>query len=251
MARAVAAGVPAGESAAALLDRLDLDAGAREAIRSRVEVSCASAADRVPAAALAGFAHMGGDAAPSIAGGNQRLALGLAADLGLALRLASPARALTWDERGVRVALDDGAVEADACVIAAPATTVSGLVFEPALPPAQADALEAIRYGHAAKLFVPLHAPATPSAVLSVPERYWAWTAIGDRDEAQPVVSAFAGSPEALERLRVSEGPATWLDSLARLRPDLGLDRSAAVISTWDDDPWARAAYSVPPDAAM
>ena len=42
-------------------------------------------------------------------------------------------------------------------------------------------------------------------------------------------------------------GPSRWLDSLARLRPDLELDPPGAVLSTWDDDPWVRAAYSTSP----
>jgi monoamine oxidase len=31
------------------------------------------------------------------------------------------------------------------------------------------------------------------------------------------------------------------------LRPDLDLDGAAALLSTWSDDPWARAAYSTSP----
>ena len=104
-----------------------------------------------------------------------------------------------------------------------------------------------MRYGHAAKLFVPLAAPARPSAVMSVPERYWCWTATGDDETVQPVVSAFAGSPRGLEVLRVSDGPETWLDSLARLRDDLELDRTGALLSTWSDDAWVEAAYSSSP----
>jgi monoamine oxidase len=76
-----------------------------------------------------------------------------------------------------------------------------------------------------------------------VPERYWTWTATG-RDGVQPVVNAFAGSAPALARLRVMDGPSTWVDSLERLRPDLALAHRDALLSAWDDDPWARAAYS-------
>ena len=68
------------------------------------------------------------------------------------------------------------------------------------MPARWADALAAVRYGHAAKLFVPLAAPARPSAVMSVPERYWCWTATGDNETVQPVVSAFAGSPRGPRR---------------------------------------------------
>jgi monoamine oxidase len=243
---------PAGESARELLERLTVDSAAREAILARAEVSAASPADHVPASDLAGIAHLDAEPCPSIAGGNQRLAEALAEPLGCSLRLATPARSVSWLDGRVRVQVDDGEVEAEACVIAVPASVIGELAFDPALPQRHADALAAIDYGHAAKLFVPLRRDVAPSAVLSVPERYWAWTAAGDGGRVQRVVSAFAGSPGALERLRITDGPERWLDSLARLRPDLALEPGGAVLSTWSDDRWARAAYSVarPADAA-
>jgi hypothetical protein len=123
--------------------------------------------------------------------------------------------------------------------------------FEPALPAGLTEALAAIRHGEAAKLFVPLRRPAPPSAVMSVPERYWTWTATGDGGRPQPVVSAFAGSPGALARLEVAAGPERWLASIARLRDDLELAPEGALLSTWSDDPWVRAAYSVSPSAEV
>jgi monoamine oxidase len=128
-----------------------------------------------------------------------------------------------------------------------PAAVLDRIAFEPALPEPVRRALKLVEYGHAAKLFVPLRVPAPPSAVMNVSERYWAWTATGDGDEPQPVVSAFAGSAPALERLDVDAGPSRWLDSIERLRGDLELDPNGAVLSTWDDDPWVRAAYSTTP----
>ncbi len=62
-----------------------------------------------------------------------------------------------------------------------------------------------------------------------------------------PVVSCFAGSAPALERLELGGGPGRWLESLAALRPELALEPDGAVLSTWDDDPWVGAAYSVSP----
>jgi monoamine oxidase len=234
-----------GESARELLDRLSIDPAAREALLARVEVSAACPAERVPVSDLGGIAHVDDEPCPSIAGGNQRLAEALAAPLGSSLRLATPARSVAWRDSGVRVRTQDGEVEADACVLAVPASAIGGLEFDPPLPRRHAGALAAIAYGHAAKLFVPLRSAAEPSAVLSVPERYWTWTAAGEDGRNQPVVSAFAGSPAALERLRVADGPGRWLESLASLRDDLELDPGGAVLSTWSDDPWARAAYSV------
>jgi monoamine oxidase len=84
-----------------------------------------------------------------------------------------------------------------------------------------------------------------------VPERYWTWTATGDGGEQQPVVSAFAGSPGALARLEVEAGPERWVASIERLRDDLELAPHGALLSTWSDDPWVAAAYSVSPPAEV
>jgi monoamine oxidase len=236
-----------GLTARQLLDDLDIAAGAREAILARAEISSANSADLVAARDLGGIAHIDDDPAPSIAGGNQRVPLALAASLGAAVRLRSPVERVAWKESLVRVRAAGAEIEADACVVAVPAAVAGRIRFEPALPSALGAALRAIRYGNAAKLFVPLRAPAAPSAVMSVPERYWTWTATGDEGAVQPVLSAFAGSPGALAALDVAAGPGRWLDSVEKLRGDLALDRAGALLSTWADDPWAGAAYSTSP----
>jgi monoamine oxidase len=239
--------VPDGVSAQEFLGGLDIDAGVREALLARVEISSASPASEVAARDLAGIAHVDEEPAPSVAGGNQGLALGLAAELGDAVRLSSPVERIEWSSSGVRVRAAGAELDADACVLAVPASVLARIDLEPALPEGHARAFASVRYGHAAKLFVPLSAPAPPTAVMSVPERYWTWTARGEGDEVQPVVSAFAGSAPALERLSVSTGPEGWLASLTRLRGELALDPAGALLSTWADDPWVRAAYSTSP----
>jgi monoamine oxidase len=249
--RALAAGSGERQSVVDFLNALEIPAGAREAILARVEISCANSADRVAAADLAGVAHIDREPSPGIADGNQRLPLALAASLGSAVRLDDPATRVEWGER-VRVASQSGELDADACVIAVPASVLDRIVFDPALPGEVAAPLGMVEYGQAAKLFAPLEAPAPPSAVMSVPDRYWAWTATGEGDRPQPVVSAFAGSRAALDALAVDAGPERWLDSLELLRGDLELDRTGAVLSTWHDDPWVGAAYSTspPPEVA-
>jgi len=243
--RALAEGPP-DMTARRFLEGLDVAPGAREALLARTEISSANSADTVAARDLGGIAHVDDDPAPSIANGNQSLPLALAE--GLDVRLSAPVQRIAWSADGVRI---NGEVAADACVVAVPATVLHRIAFEPALPQQLVDALGGVLYGEAAKLFVPLRRPPSPSAVMSVPERYWTWTATGAGDEPQPVVSAFAGSPAALAGLEVSAGPARWLASLERLRPDLELDSDGALLSTWSDDPWAGAAYSTSPPAEL
>lgn len=233
-----------GTSALAFLEALPLEAGAREAIIARAEVTSATTADRFEASVLAGITGEAEEHFPGVAGGNQRLALALAGELGERVRLASAVDRVVWNGGSVRVGAGGAELEGGALVLAVPASVIGRIAFEPALPERLARAYAGVEYGHAAKLFVPLRETPPPSAVLSVPGRYWAWTATGADGQVQPVVHAFAGSAPALAALRVAQGPDTWLESLARLRPDLDLDPQGAVLSTWDDDPWVGAAYS-------
>jgi monoamine oxidase len=241
------AGAP-GSTVVAALARSGLEPAVAEAIRSRLEVSCAYPASDLDAAVLheAGAAFGEFDT-HTVEGGNQRLASALAASVGAErIRLSSPVSAVAWAGDRVTVASASGEHVADAAVLAVPASPAGAIAFEPALPAAKAAALASVRYGQAAKLFVALRAPAPPSATLSVPGRFWCYTQLGGDGRPAPFVGAFAGTAEALARLELAAGPERWLAALAELRPDLELDPGSAMLSTWADDPWARGAYSAP-----
>ena len=107
-------------SASRFLDELDAAPGAREALLARVEISSANTADTVAARDIGGIAHIDDDPAPSIAGGNQGIALKLAE--GLDVRLGSPVERIAWRSDGVRLSAAGAELEADACVVAVPAT---------------------------------------------------------------------------------------------------------------------------------
>jgi monoamine oxidase len=237
-----------GISARTFLDGLDLHPGAQEAIEARLEISCVSTADRIDAGVLGGLAAHSHDACPSLAGGNQSLALALAERLGPLVQLRTAVTRISWREGRATISAAGSELDVDRVVLALPASVLGRVAFEPVLPPSLGAAYAAVEMGNAAKLFVPLLKAAAPSAVMAVAERYWTWTATAD-GMVQPVLHAFAGSDPALERLRVTEGVETWLDSVTRLRPELALDSGSVELSTWADDPWVAAAYStsVPP----
>jgi monoamine oxidase len=247
VARISAAPPPDGE-ARTLLDALatyHLDPALAEAIRARIEVSCAYPGEDLAGSVLKeGAAAFGPFDSYTIEGGNDRIARELAAALGDRVRLMSPVRRIAWGQSEVRARAGAHVAVADVAVVAVPAALMRSITFEPALPPDVASAAQSVRYGQAAKLFVALRAPAPPSATLSVPGRWWCYTQLGPDGRPAPFVGAFAGSPGALERLEVSAGPERWLGELERLRPDLELDPDTALLSTWEGDPWARGAYS-------
>jgi hypothetical protein len=196
-----------------------LPSAAAEAVLARVEISAALGADRLDAAVLEHAAAFEPLPSHRIAGGNQRLAEAMAARLGERVRLGVEVRSL--DE------LDAGHV-----ILAVPLPALSR--FD--LPDWKRAAIDRAEMGHAAKLHVPLARPAATSAVMSVPGRYWCWTVAGN----EGVLNAFSGSPGALDRLAVAQGPATWLESLASLRPDLVLE-DGAVLTTWPDGAYSAA----------
>jgi monoamine oxidase len=226
---------------AGVLDGYGLEPSVAAAIQARIEVSCAYDADDLDAGALKeGAASFGDFDTFTVEGGNDRIARELATGVGTAVHLSAAVTHVSWIGNEVRLIAGEREWVADAAVIAVPASVLDAIQFDPPLPADKA----AVRYGQAAKLFVALGTPAPPSEVLSVPERYWCYTQLGLDGEELPFVAAFAGSPRALEALKVESGPGRWLESLARLRPDLELVPDSAVVSTWIDDPWARGAYS-------
>ncbi len=227
------------------LGSLALPPGAAEAIAARVEVSSAYPAGDLDASVLAETgAGFGRFDTFTVEGGNSRLAEALAAPLGPALVLGSAVEEVAWDERSVSVRAGDVELWGERAVVAVPATAAGGIRFDPPLPEAKAKALARVRYGQAAKLHLPLLSPAEPSAVLAVPARYWTYTQLAPDGGPEPFMASFAGTPGALERLRVWAGPGTWAAAVAALRPDLELDLESPLLSTWHDDPWSQGAYS-------
>jgi monoamine oxidase len=211
-----------------------------DALRARVEISCTYTAEDLSAAELTVPAsHMGEYETHTVQGGNMRLAECLAATLDRPVQLGAPVTRIAWSDEGVRVSAAGGEAAADAAVVAVPARLMDDIAFEPSLPPAKR--MSELRYGHAAKLFVRLKEPAPPSATLSVPGRFWCYTQLDREGKPIPLLGALAGSEEALAALDVDGGPERWLDALEELRPDLRLDRSSTLLSTWHDKPWTRA----------
>jgi monoamine oxidase len=231
---------PGAGSIADALDRLVPSLGARAAVAARLAVSSAYELDDLDAAALAeGAARFGDFPSHGVTGGNDRIALALAERLGGALHVSTAVSRVAWSGQTVTVRAGGDEVAADACVIATPAPHALELEWDPPLPGWKREALAAVRYGQAAKLFLPLAAAAPPSQTLSVPLRFWTWTQHGT-----PIASSFAGSPSALELLELDQGPAKWADAVRSLRPDLVYADAPAILATWHDDEWARGAYS-------
>ena len=212
---------------------------------SRIEVTHGVVAGDLAAAAIidptAGF---GRRPCWRVAGGNQLVAQGLAGRLRASVRLRSAARSVEHDDDGVRVLTDDGEVSGDAVIVSVPMAVLRALPFSPPVPRRYRSAWQRAGLAHNAKLHMPLTRLAAASAVQSVPDRFWTWTATDGSGQVQPVLHAFGGTEEGLTALAVAEGPARWASRVAALRPELTADLSRAMLTTWNDDPWAGESYA-------
>jgi monoamine oxidase len=240
-----AAAAPPGTSLAAVAEGWGGPPAALAAYLSRIETTDGVSAGLLAASAArdatAGFARR-----PSwrVAGGNQRVARELAGRLGSAVWLSSPASGVEHDDQGVRVSTAGGAVAGDAVIVAIPMAVLRGLPISPPVPGRQRAAWERSGLAHNAKLHMPLNRPAGAMAVQSVPGRFWAWTATDASGNVQPVLHAFAGTEQGLDALGVADGPAAWAARAGALLPELDTNPAEALLTTWNDDPWAGESYS-------
>lgn len=192
----------------------------------------------------------GQDAIFRIDGGNDRLATGLARRLQARLLLGTVARAVHQRVNGVTVTVDGNAradIDADFAVSAVPASTLLDIVFYPALPEAQHEAIASLRYGCATRL------------LLQFETRFWRTIgramafgtdlpvgAVWDGNEQQRgrgILSFLAGGgASAALRALLARGPDAVLREIGWLgRPSKLL---ASRVVTWEEDPWARGGYA-------
>jgi len=236
---------PGADTLAEAIDGLELEPRLAALIRARLEVSMGHSADDLRADVLTeGAATFGDFVSYTVAGGNAELARALAGELGGRIHLSSPVRRVRWDSGGVTVWTDDGELTAGAAVIAIPTAPLEEIDFEPALSGPTAEALDSVRYGQNAKLFVRLRGPSPPSAIMSVRRRFWTYTQLDRDGEPATFVTGYAGTDSAVEALADPESPEGWIEGIAALRPELELDPEVALLSTWHDDPWVRGSYS-------
>jgi monoamine oxidase len=218
----------------------------REALVARIQVSFAQSVEDLSASVLLTHhaASFEGKEALRCEKGNQQIALRLAELLEGNVYLGMVVEEIEWSADVVKIHATGGEFTADACVITVPASVWRRLTFSPELPDWKANALDDVKYAHAAKLAVELPESVPASANLSVPDRYWTWSATRGRTETDPVLNCFAGSSAALTTLGVATGPGGWIERLRKLHPELPMASEHALLSTWDDDPWIQAAFS-------
>lgn len=186
-------------------------------------------------------------------GGTDRLASSLAgASRGLIL-LSHRVNAIDQAADGViAVVVDDHGlqqrIEADAMVVALPASTLRDVEIYPPLPERQARAIRTLRYGCATKLLVQSNrrlftGRARAFATDTDLGAFWDGSEDQQADGSSLLTFLAGGSASAGLRARAAAGGERVLSELCWLGM-AGLPVTATVAATWEDEPWSRGGYA-------
>jgi monoamine oxidase len=195
----------------------------------------------------------GGSRMFRIRGGNDRLPQAIANRLGGRLIFNAAVRRIHRQPDGVVVTLDDRGsqreITADYCVVTLPATTLSGVEFDPRLPDDQHRAIESLQYGRATRMMLQFakrfwRKSHRPSAFGTDRPTGAVWDATEHQRGPAGVLTLLAGGRASgeLQRIVAAGGPQAVVDQLRWLgRP---AELLASQILVWEDDPWSRGGYA-------
>ncbi|MEZ4564002.1 MAG: NAD(P)/FAD-dependent oxidoreductase [Thermomicrobiales bacterium] len=174
-----------------------------------------------------------------IAPGTSAVAAAIAGELGSALRLNTPVRAVRQTASRVIVTADDGDYVAAACVLAVPMNALGGIAFDPPFAPERA---RFITEGHVCRMTkVWMLATGVPDQMLGAGWRtpfYWL-SAQRRVDEAQLVVAfALEGALDPTDRDAAERALRVYAPEACVLAVDH---------HDWVGDPYARGGWFVPP----
>lgn len=233
-------------SVADVLDSMNVSGDVRDALVARIEMSTAVRVDQVTAEGT--LDHVASfEPGPSwrIGGGNQSLPDAMAAALTGRIRLDHRVSTVLQDADKVIVTTDRGSESFDYVVVALPfGVLADATAFVVDLPEWKQAAMSRVVQGNAAKLQIALETVPETSAVMSVADRFWTWTAYEQGGTVAPVLNCFGGELEHLTALGPDQGGQEWEKRVRAQRKDLHLAPAPALVTAWHADPLARGAYT-------
>jgi monoamine oxidase len=191
-----------------------------------------------------------------IRGGNDRLPKAFAAQLAPVIRYGSPVVALRQDERGAHAVVETAAgnretVSGDLLICAIPFSVLRLISVEPAWSMYKRNAIQDLTYGSVTRI------------ELQTRKRYWqargengfatldspmeVWSPTWDQPGTRGLLQAYLY--ENLARDVCAEDAAGrvrfGLETMEKIHPGLAESYEGGIATCWDEDPWARGAYTL------
>jgi monoamine oxidase len=182
-------------------------------------------------------------------GGNQQIALKIAAALGTArLHLRQPVTAVRASDRGVTVTTAAATYEADYVVVTAPPLTWNKIRFTPPLPIAAVPQMGSnVKFLMQTKDLFWRASHLAPDSLGDGPV-HLTWHTTQHQKVAGAGVVAFSGGPAAdvCRGWSAAERTPNYLSALARLYPGVRASFTRGRFMDWPSDPWVKGSYSFP-----
>jgi monoamine oxidase len=191
-----------------------------------------------------------------IRGGNDRLPRAFAAPLARAIRYGCPAVAIVQDDRGISAVVETAAgeresVRGDALICTLPFTVLRTLHVEPAWTPYKRVAVFELIYGSVTRIELQTRRRFWEDrgengfALIDRPMEIWApsWDQPGPRGLLQAYL--YEGLSREVSQLDEAGRVGFALETMENVHPGLAKSYEGGVAKCWDDDPWARGAYTL------
>ena len=191
-----------------------------------------------------------------IKGGNDRLPKAFAAGLARVIRYGSPVVAIRQDEWGVQAVVETAAgsretVKGDLMICAIPFTVLRTIPIEPEFPPYKRNAIQDLSSGSVTRI------------ELQTRDRFWEkrgengfalidrpmeiWAPSWDQPGVRGLLQAYLYENLAREICDLDEAGRVQfaLDTMEKVHPGLAQSYEGGIAKCWDEDPWARGAYTI------
>ena len=191
-----------------------------------------------------------------IRGGNDRLPKAFAAKLAPVIRYGSPVVAIRQEERWVEAVVESAAglresVRGDVMICTIPFTVLRSIPIDPAFPAHKRGIIESVSSGSVTRIELQTRRRFWEArgengfASIDLPMEIWSptWDQPGPRGILQAYVY------EGLSRTVCKEDEAGRvrfaLETLEKVHPGLAEYFEGGVAKCWDEDPWAKGAYTI------
>ena len=191
-----------------------------------------------------------------IRGGNDRLPKAFAAQLASRIRYGSPVVGIVQDDRGVQAIIETAAgaretVRGDFLVCAIPFTVLRTIPVDPAWPQYKRGIIQELTYGSVARVELQTRKRFWEErgengfATIDRPMEIWSpsWNQPGVRGLLQAYI--FEGLARETCDLDAAGRIQFAFDTLEKVHPGLAEHYEGGFSTCWDEDPWARGAYTL------
>jgi len=191
-----------------------------------------------------------------IRGGNDQLPKALAARLSRVIRYGSPVVAIRQGTEGVEAVVESAAgarepVRGDFMICAIPFTVLRSIPVEPAFPAYKRGVIDTISSGSVTRVELQTRRrfweDRGENGFASIDPPMEIWSPSWDQPGTRGLLQAYVY--EDLARRVCAEDDASrirWaLDILEKVHPGLAANYEGGVAKCWDEDPWARGAYTI------